>query len=39
MGYSNLREYKEGKQDWVEAGPPTEGEGHTGAESHNEKFA
>ena len=28
MGYTNLREYKEGKQDWISAGLPTEGEGH-----------
>ncbi len=26
MGYSNIREYKEGKQDWIGAGLPTEGE-------------
>jgi len=28
MGYTNVREYKEGKQDWVGAGLPVEGEGH-----------
>jgi hypothetical protein len=28
MGYTNIREYKEGKQDWLEAGLPVEGEGH-----------
>ncbi len=27
MGYTNIREYKEGKQDWVAAGLPVEGEG------------
>jgi hypothetical protein len=26
MGYTNLREYKEGKKDWMDAGLPTEGE-------------
>ncbi len=24
MGYTNIREYKEGKQDWIQAGLPTE---------------
>jgi len=28
MGYTNIREYKGGKQDWTSAGLPTEGEGH-----------
>jgi hypothetical protein len=28
MGYENVRDYAEGKKDWVEAGLPTEGEGH-----------
>jgi len=27
MGYTNVREYKEGKQDWVGAGLPVEKEG------------
>jgi hypothetical protein len=26
MGYENVRDYVEGKEDWVEAGLPTEGE-------------
>ena len=26
MGYENVRDYEEGKKDWVEAGLPTEGE-------------
>jgi rhodanese-related sulfurtransferase len=26
MGYENAREYEGGKQDWIEAGYPTEGE-------------
>ena len=26
MGYTNIREYKGGKQDWTSAGLPTEGE-------------
>ncbi len=26
MGYTNLREYQEGKQGWISAGLPTEGE-------------
>lgn len=29
IGYTNLYEYEGGKQDWVEAGLPTEGESHT----------
>ena len=28
MGYSNLYEYEGGKQDWVEAGLPTEGQSY-----------
>jgi hypothetical protein len=32
MGYTNIREYKEGKQDWSEAGLPLEGERHGGKE-------
>lgn len=28
MGYVNVRDYVEGKQGWVEAGLPTEGQGH-----------
>jgi hypothetical protein len=27
MGYSNIREYKEGKRDWMRARLPLEGEG------------
>jgi hypothetical protein len=27
MGYTNIREYKEGKQDWLDAGLPVESEG------------
>jgi hypothetical protein len=26
MGYSNLRDYAEGKSDWIDAGLPTESE-------------
>jgi rhodanese-related sulfurtransferase len=26
MGYENVRDYEGGKEDWVEAGLPTEGE-------------
>ncbi len=26
MGYTNIREYKEGKKDWMDAGLPWEGE-------------
>jgi len=26
LGYANVREYIEGKQDWIQAGLPTEGE-------------
>jgi hypothetical protein len=26
LGYTKLREFSGGKQDWVAAGPPTEGE-------------
>jgi hypothetical protein len=26
MGYTNIREYKEGKQDWLDAGLPVESE-------------
>jgi hypothetical protein len=26
MGYKNIRDYAEGKKDWVDAGLPTEGE-------------
>jgi hypothetical protein len=26
MGYTNVRDYAEGKSDWVEAGLPTESE-------------
>jgi hypothetical protein len=37
MGYTNLREYKEGKKDWMEAGLPVEGEGHR--ESPEDKVA
>lgn len=25
MGYKNVRDYEGGKQDWIEAGLPTEG--------------
>jgi rhodanese-related sulfurtransferase len=25
LGYTNVREYEEGKQDWIDAGLPTEG--------------
>jgi rhodanese-related sulfurtransferase len=28
MGYENVRDYEGGKEDWVEAGLPTEGERH-----------
>jgi hypothetical protein len=28
MGYTNVRDYSGGKQDWVEAGLPTEGHGN-----------
>jgi rhodanese-related sulfurtransferase len=28
MGYTNVRDYSEGKQGWVEAGMPTEGNHH-----------
>jgi hypothetical protein len=28
MGYSNVRDYAEGKQDWIEAGLPTESHHH-----------
>ena len=24
MGYSNIAEYEDGKQDWIKAGPPIE---------------
>jgi hypothetical protein len=30
MGYTNIREYKEGKRDWQQAGLPMEGEGASG---------
>jgi hypothetical protein len=26
MGYTNMRDYAEGKQDWIEAGLPVESE-------------
>ncbi len=26
MGYSNVRDYEDGKQDWIEAGLPVEAE-------------
>jgi hypothetical protein len=26
LGYKNVREYVEGKQDWIQAGLPAEGE-------------
>jgi hypothetical protein len=26
MGYTNVRDYAEGKQDWIDAGLPTESE-------------
>ena len=26
LGYKNVREYVEGKQDWIQAGMPAEGE-------------
>ena len=26
LGYTNVREYAEGKQDWIRAGLPAEGE-------------
>jgi hypothetical protein len=32
MGYTNIREYKEGKRDWQQAGLPTEGERTSGDE-------
>jgi rhodanese-related sulfurtransferase len=28
MGYTNVAEYAEGKQDWIEAGLPVEKEQH-----------
>lgn len=28
MGYENVRDYEGGKEDWIEAGLPTEGESH-----------
>jgi hypothetical protein len=28
MGYSNVRDYAEGKQDWIEAGLPIESHHH-----------
>jgi rhodanese-related sulfurtransferase len=28
MGYTNVRDYSEGKQGWVEAGLPTEAHEH-----------
>jgi rhodanese-related sulfurtransferase len=28
MGYTNIRDYAEGKQGWMEAGLPTEGHAH-----------
>jgi hypothetical protein len=31
MGYSAVREYAEGKQDWVEAGLPVETGAHAAA--------
>jgi hypothetical protein len=30
MGYTNIREYKEGKRDWQQAGLPMGGEGTSG---------
>jgi len=27
MGYTNVRDYTEGKKDWVDAGLPVEGKG------------
>jgi hypothetical protein len=27
MGYTNVRDYSEGKKDWVDAGLPVEGKG------------
>ena len=30
MGYTNVRDYSEGKQGWVEAGLPVEGKHHSG---------
>jgi hypothetical protein len=32
MGYTNIRDYSEGKQGWIEAGLPTEGHNN-----HNHK--
>jgi hypothetical protein len=37
VGYTNIREYKEGKRDWQQAGLPTEGEGQ--GEAGGEKVA
>jgi rhodanese-related sulfurtransferase len=28
MGYTNVRDYAEGKQDWIDAGLPVESEHH-----------
>jgi rhodanese-related sulfurtransferase len=28
MGYTNVRDYAGGKQDWIDAGLPTEGHEH-----------
>jgi rhodanese-related sulfurtransferase len=31
LGYTNVKDYKAGKQDWIDAGLPTEGESQTGS--------
>ncbi len=39
MGYTDIREYKEGKQDWLSAGLPVEGEGHVGEAAGTRRVA
>ena len=31
LGYTNVKDYKAGKQDWIDAGLPTEGESQAGS--------